>query len=92
LKHRWLFLNTLDSVNAVEKLVAFYVTEHNSQLPHSAFRGQTPDEMYFGTGDDVPEELEAARAAARPARMEENRVVACAACEPLPTALVVEVS
>jgi len=35
------------------RLVAFYVSEHNHVLPHSAFRGQTPDEMYFGTGDAV---------------------------------------
>jgi transposase InsO family protein len=44
LKHQWLFMNTLDSVAAVERLVGFYVTEHNEVLPHSAFRGQTPDE------------------------------------------------
>jgi hypothetical protein len=50
LKHQWLFLNTLDSVRTVETLVAFYVQEHNARLPHSAFRGQTPDEMYFGKG------------------------------------------
>jgi hypothetical protein len=37
--------------------VAFYVCEHNSRLPHSAFRGQTPDEMYFVTGGKVPDEL-----------------------------------
>ncbi len=42
LKHQWLFLNTLDSVETVEKLVKFYVTEHNQRLPHSAFQGQTP--------------------------------------------------
>jgi hypothetical protein len=34
-------------------LVAFYVDEHNRVLPHSAFRGQTPDEMYYGTGDAI---------------------------------------
>ena len=53
LKHQWLFLNTLDTVSALERLVAFYVQEHNTRLPHSAFRGQTPDEMYFGTGKEV---------------------------------------
>ncbi|MCP3913989.1 MAG: transposase family protein [bacterium] len=42
LEHQWLFLNTLDSVETVEKLVKFYVTEHNQRLPHSAFQGQTP--------------------------------------------------
>ena len=30
-------------------------------LPHSAFRGQTPDEMYFGTGDAVPADLRSPR-------------------------------
>ena len=48
LKHQWLFLHSLDSVTTVRRLVAFYVDEHNRVLPHSAFRGQTPDEMYFG--------------------------------------------
>jgi hypothetical protein len=47
LKHQWLFLNSLDSVTTVRRLVAFYVQDHNQVLPHSAFRGQTPDEMYF---------------------------------------------
>jgi len=32
LKHQWLFLNTLDSVRTVEKLVAFYVQEHNQDF------------------------------------------------------------
>jgi transposase InsO family protein len=51
LKHQWLFLHALDSMATVRRLVAFYVDEYNQVLPHSAFRGQTPDEMYFGTGD-----------------------------------------
>jgi putative transposase len=87
LKHQWLFLNTLDSVRSVEKLVAFYVQEHNARLPHSAFRGQTPDEMYFGTGDKIPAELEAARQLARQARAEANRKRTCSACEPVTVCL-----
>ena len=83
LKHQWLYLNTLDTVSTVEKLVAFYVDEHNSRLPHSAFRGQTPDEMYFGTGYDIPAELEAARISARQSRMEVNKSMSCRTCEPL---------
>ena len=82
LKHQWLFLNTLDSVETVEKLVRFYVTEHNQRLPHSAFRGQTPDEMYFGKGNDVPDDLESGRNAARTERLAVNRALACAVCEP----------
>jgi len=61
LKHHWLFLHSLDSVTTVRRLVAFYVDEHNRVLPHSAFRGQTPDEMYFGTGDAISRRPDGAR-------------------------------
>jgi hypothetical protein len=53
------------------------VQEHNSRIPHSAFRGQTPDEMYFGTGSHVPAELETARRQARQRRAETNRTAVC---------------
>ena len=75
------FLNTLDSVETVQKLVRFYVTEHNERLPHSAFRGQTPDEMYFGIGGDVPDALDASRIAASKERLAVNRALSCAVCE-----------
>ena len=81
IKHQWLYLNTLDTVRTLEKLVAFYVDEHNMRLPHSAFRGQTPDEMYFGTGDPIPAEIEAAKNTARQSRMEVNRATSCPTCE-----------
>jgi putative transposase len=76
-----LYLNTLDSVRTMEKLVGFYVQEHNTRLPHSAFRGQTPDEMYFQTGGSVPDQLAAAGRAAREARLEANRKQRCGTCE-----------
>jgi hypothetical protein len=80
LKHQWLFLHSLDSVTTVRRLVAFYVDEHNRVLPHSAFRGQMPDEMYFGTGDAVPADLRSRAATARRARVEANRSAACGTC------------
>jgi putative transposase len=80
LKHQWLFLHSLDSVATVRRLVAFYVEEHNRVLPHSAFRGQTPDEMYFGAGKAVPADLTIGAAAARRARGEANRRATCEAC------------
>jgi putative transposase len=83
IKHQWLFLNTLDTVTAVEKLVRFYVADHNGVLPHSAFKGQTPDEMYFGTGNEIPGELDTAKKAARAERMEVNRAKSCTVCDPL---------
>ena len=80
IKHQWLFLNTLDTAGSVRKLVAFYVDQHNSHLPHSAFKGQTPDEMYFGTGDDIPKKLEEARLQARELRLKSNRERNCHVC------------
>jgi transposase InsO family protein len=81
LKHQWLYLNSLDTVSAIKRLVEFYVEEHNTQLPHSAFKGQTPDERYHGTGDHIPKELEAAREEARQARFDANRAFSCGICE-----------
>jgi len=49
-------------------------------MPHSAFRGQTPDEMYFNTGGGVPDELAEARRKAMVARIEANRKVTCENC------------
>ena len=86
LKHQWLYLNTLDSLEALRKLIDFYVTEHNTRLPHSAFRGQTPDEMYHGAGGDVPKELAEKRKAARAERLAVNRSVSCGVCEAEATA------
>jgi len=80
LKHQWLFLHQLGSIAKVRGLVEFYVGEHNERVPHSAFKGQTPDEIYLGRGEDVPAELEVARQKARATRLEENRSRRCAAC------------
>lgn len=80
LKHQWLYLNTLDTLTTVQKLVAFYVEQHNTHLPHAAFHGQTPDEMYFGTGSEVPKQLAAAKVAARQARLTANRAQRCPGC------------
>jgi putative transposase len=70
----------LDSFAALEKLIAWYVHEHNAVIPHSAFDGQTPDEMFFGRGDQIPDQLDAARRQARAARLEANRTLSCERC------------
>ena len=49
-------------------------------LPHSAFRGQTPDEMYFGMGDAVPADLTSRATVARRSRLEDNRSAFCETC------------
>ena len=80
LKHNWLLLHALDSATRVRSLVEFYVAEHNTKIPHAAFQGQTPDEMYFGRGDGVAERLAEERAIARRQRLELNRAQRCAVC------------
>ncbi len=81
LKHQSLFLNTVASVRM---LIAFYVGPHDTRLPHSDFEGQTPAEMYFGTGDDIPNKLEAAKLQARELRLKTARERNCHVCS-LPT-------
>ena len=84
LRHQWLYLHSLESFEHLEQLIGFYVREHNTQMPHHAFVGQTPDEIYFGRADGVRDHLTAARHQARRARMEANRGESCRACA-LPT-------
>ena len=81
LKHQWLYLNKLDSVDSVRRLVEFYVTEHNTRLPHSALNGQTPDEAFSGIGGSVAHVLATKREAARRERLATNREIACRVCE-----------
>ena len=80
LKHWWLYLNNLNSIDDVCKQTAFYVDQHNRVIPHSAFKGQTPDEMYFGKGSDIPNQLSDARSVARQARLAANCAVTCFKC------------
>jgi transposase InsO family protein len=83
LKHQWLCLHSLNRVATIRRPVAFYVHEHNHVLPHSTFRGQTPDEMYFGNGEAVATDLTARALAARRARVAANRSASCTACSSL---------
>ena len=87
LKHQWLYLHTLDSVATVRKLVEFYVEQHNTVMPHAAFNGLTPDEVYFGRDDGIVEMLVEQRAAARKERVRTNREVNCPGCQPAASTL-----
>ncbi len=39
LRHQWLYPHSLDNFTQLEQLICFYVEEHNTQMPHSAFVG-----------------------------------------------------
>jgi len=49
-------------------------------MPHPAFDGQTPDEMFSRTGDEVATELADERKAAQEKRLKENRSARCDVC------------
>ena len=80
LKHSWLYLHSLDSLAALRRLIEFYVHQHNAVMPHAAFQGQTPDEVFFGIGDDIASKLAEAHRMAREKRLTENRSAACRSC------------
>jgi hypothetical protein len=46
-------------------------------MPHWAFDGLTPDEVYLGKTDGVVEALAAGRALARGERLKTNQAVSC---------------
>ena len=81
LKHSWPYLHGLESESELRRLIAFYVKAHNQVMPHSAFNGQTPDEIYFGAGGAVASELAVGRAKAQIARMDLNRESRCGVCD-----------
>jgi len=80
LRHAWLYLHNLDNTETLRRLIEFYVRAHNETMPHAAFNGQTPDEMYFGNGDAVVIDLAAARLRARQERIKANRAATCGVC------------
>jgi hypothetical protein len=91
MKTNGLYLNKLDSFAAVEKQVNFYIDQYNRVIPHSAHSGQTPDEIYFKTGTEVPSELQAAAVKARVARRETNLTTKrCQSCQPQPPLVQIE--
>ena len=65
---------------ALRRLIEFYVTAHNEVMPHSAFQGQTPDEVFFGIDDEVTKRLSEASDSAREKRIEKKRATGCGVC------------
>ena len=47
LKKNFCHQKTFRTIEDVKRSIAFYVREHNEKMPHSAFKFETPDEVYF---------------------------------------------
>ena len=69
-------------MNTLRSLVDFYVTQHNAVMPHAAFNGATPDEVFSGAADPLDARLAHARDQARQRRLQHNRSRSCETCAP----------
>ena len=69
-------------MNTLRSLVDFYVTQHNTVMPHAAFNGATPDEVFSGAADRLDVRLAHARAHARRQRLQHNHLRSCETCAP----------
>jgi putative transposase len=75
-----LCINRLDNIVTLRRLIESYVNEHNQRMPQNAFDGQTPDEMYFGRGATIPDELAEKGREARTKRSEQRQHFTCGEC------------
>lgn len=81
IKNYWLYLNHLYSFGAVQRLVAFYIDQHNRVIPHSALKGHTPDEVFREEASDLPERLREAHRVAIQERVANSRQLNCENCQ-----------
>jgi hypothetical protein len=86
LKHRWLYLHRLDTLDSVRALVGTYVGDHNDLIPRVELGGRTPTEAYEGRPAPA---LEEACREARARRLEANRKTSCGVCDEPPCERVV---
>ena len=77
MEHSFLFTQKLDSITALRRFVDFYVDQHNTFIPHNAFQGQTPIEVFCGDGYHLAEQFASKRAEARHIRLTDNRAAVC---------------
>ncbi|WP_393057071.1 integrase core domain-containing protein [Halobacteriovorax sp. CON-3] len=47
MKNNYLYYQKIRSLSKFKMKVKYYVKEHNLNIPHSAFKGATPNEVYF---------------------------------------------
>ena len=81
IKHRWLFMLSLDNIDCVRKHVGAFIEDYNSLIPHSALRGATPLEMHLGRWHPAQmDELKYAEEGAREERRIANLNSSCGVC------------
>lgn len=81
-KHNFLYNIPLPFLEALSGRMAFYVREYYETMPHAAFRGATPEEIYAGNWRALVEAStrRAFQAAASRRALHHGRLDACAEC------------
>jgi transposase InsO family protein len=81
LKHRWLFILSLTTFEAVCRAVDEYITDHNNRIPHYALGGAVPLEVFSGTWtEESRARLSELSTTAVAQRIEFNRSKRCGLC------------
>ena len=81
LKHRWLFIISITSFEALCRAVTEYLNDHNNQIPHYALGGAVPLEVFSGTWTEKSKLLlTEISAKATLQRIEFNRTQKCGLC------------
>jgi transposase InsO family protein len=81
LKHRWLFILSLTTFEAVCRAVDEYITDHNNRIPHYALGGAVPLEVFSGTWtEESRARLSESSTTAAAQRIEFNRSQRCGIC------------
>jgi len=83
LKHRYLFLKSLENISVITQHSEFFIDQHNNVIPQQVLRGATPAEIYFGTWNKEKEnQLVTNHLKARKTRMQYHRNLSCRICSP----------
>jgi transposase InsO family protein len=82
LKHNYLFHQEIRSLASLKKHVDFWFKEHNEEIPHTAFDGETPAER-FQNSWTMEEEIRilVRQQEAVKLRIQENQRIFCESCE-----------
>ena len=80
-KHNYLFQQRLETLAIFAGHASFYLTQHNEVMPHIAFKGATPLEMYTGSwGPKCDAQLLEEVKASKAARHAHNTAGCCPIC------------
>ena len=80
-KHNYLFQQRLENLANFQDHASFYLIQHNEMMPHNAFKGATPLEMYTGSWTSLCDvQLDNEAETAKAARHAQNTTGCCQIC------------